>query len=232
MKGYGVYKMMIQSTILQNSSINAVPDHFIKAIVASECIFSSVVPIFQYFWRFFLFMFVCFPSVFSSKTFFQEQSSEFPWCFLQKFRVLVFIKCSFPCSTPQNQQSFATVALYNPPGLLWQGYGVYKMMIQSTILQTSSINAVPDHFIKAIVASERILSSVCPFFQCFWRFFVFLFMFVCFPSVFSSKTFFQEQSSEFPWCFLDKLRFFGVYEMQFSMQYPSKPAIFCHSCIL
>ena len=66
-------------------------------------------------------MFVCFPSVFSSKTFFQEQSSEFPWCFLQKFRVLVFIKCSFQFSTLQNQQSFATVAFYKPPGLMWRG---------------------------------------------------------------------------------------------------------------
>ena len=120
-QGYGVYKMMIQSTILQNSSINAVPDHFIKAIVASECIFSIVFPIFQYFWRFFvLFMFVCFPSVFSSKTFPRAIfwiSRVFP----AKFRVLMVIKCSFQFSTPLNQQSFATVAFYKPPGLMWEG---------------------------------------------------------------------------------------------------------------
>ena len=44
MRGSGVYKMMIQSTILRNSSINPVPDHFMKAVVASECIFSNVFP--------------------------------------------------------------------------------------------------------------------------------------------------------------------------------------------
>ena len=49
MTGYGVYKMMIQSTILQNSSINAVPDHFIKASVASECIILSFFLMFQHF---------------------------------------------------------------------------------------------------------------------------------------------------------------------------------------
>ena len=49
MKRFGVYKMMIQSTILQNSSINAVPDHFIKAIFASECILSSVFLMFEHF---------------------------------------------------------------------------------------------------------------------------------------------------------------------------------------
>ena len=126
MKGYGVYKMMIQSTILQNSSINAAPDHFIKAIVASECILSSVFPIFQYFWRFVvvLFMFVCFPSVFSSKTFPRTIfwiSLVFPAKIQGSGSVVVFRKCSFQFSTPQNQQSFATVAFYKPPGLMWRG---------------------------------------------------------------------------------------------------------------
>ena len=49
MRAYGAYKMMIQSTILQNSSINAVPDHFIEAIVASECILLSFFLMFQHF---------------------------------------------------------------------------------------------------------------------------------------------------------------------------------------
>ena len=39
MKGFGAYKMMIQSTILQHSSINAVPDHFIKAIFLHRNVF-------------------------------------------------------------------------------------------------------------------------------------------------------------------------------------------------
>ena len=126
-QGFGVYKMMIQSTILQNSSINAVPDHFLNGH-CRNVFFQVWFLFFQYFWRFFvfLFMFVCFPSVFSSKTFFQEQSSEFPCCWLQKFRVLVFIKCSFQFSTPQNQQSSATVAFNKLQGLIWGGLVLIK----------------------------------------------------------------------------------------------------------
>ena len=59
MTAYGVYKMMIQSTILQTSSINAVPDHFIKAIGASECIFQVFFLFFNIFEDFLFFFHVC-----------------------------------------------------------------------------------------------------------------------------------------------------------------------------
>ena len=168
--------------------------------------------------------------------------------FLEKISGLVFIKCSFPWSTPQNQQSFATVSFYKPPRwMCWNGvgYGVYKMMMQSTILHNSSIYAVPDHFIKAILASECMLSRVFHILQNFWGF---LFsghvLLVCLE--FSQAKKIQEQFSEFPRCFPNlslvfrvcfpgfpgKNQGFGVYKMQLSMEYTSKPAILCHSFIL
>ena len=140
---------------------------------------------------------------------------DFP-CFLDKLRFLVFIKWSFQCSTPQNQQSFATVAFDNLPGLLWQGFGIYKMMIQSTILQNSSINAVPDHFLNG--HCRNVFFQVWfLFFQYFWRFFVFLFMFVCIPSVFSSKTFFPRAIFWISLLLTAKIQGSCVYKMQFSI---------------
>ena len=82
MKRFSVYKMMIQSTILQNSSINAVPDHFIKAIVASECILSSVFLFFGTFEDLLFFDSCLFAFLQCSQAkLFQELSFEFPRCF-------------------------------------------------------------------------------------------------------------------------------------------------------
>ena len=149
MKRFGVYKMMIQSTILQNSSINAVPDHFIKAIVASECILSNVFLMFEHFWRCYLkSMFGCFPLVFSSQTFPRTilwislvlpEINQGSGGYKMQFSNEVHLKTS----NPLLQLHFITHQDYCDRGM-----AVYKMMIQSTILQNSSINAVPDHFYK------------------------------------------------------------------------------------
>ena len=64
------------------------------------------------------------------------------------------------------------------PGWTGVGLGVYKMMIIVTFCQNTSIYAIPDHFIRTILASEYFTSMI------FWHVFSAVLGFSCIFAVF------------------------------------------------
>ena len=105
--GLGVYKMMIVVTICQNTSIYAIPDHFIRTILASEYFTSmifwhvfSAVLVFSCTFAVFLGVFGGFSRVFSRNSFFRTSFLETTFFLEQSSRIFWVIPPVFPQCCP------------------------------------------------------------------------------------------------------------------------------------